>query len=108
MIKVKNLSKKFGNVTAVQDLSFHIQKGNIWGFVGPNGAGKTTTLRMLSGLLLPDGGTAEIAGIDVLQQPQHLHSQIGFMPDFFVLGRSNLFLPFIYFLSPISGLGFDI
>lgn len=83
MINIRGLTKTFGKVTAVQDLSLSIKPGTIWGFVGPNGSGKTTTLRMLSTLLLPDSGTAEIAGFDVLKEPNKVRSRIGFMPDFF-------------------------
>ena len=63
MIRVENLVKRFGELTAVDNISFEVQRGEIFAFLGPNGAGKTTTLRMLSGLLHPTSGTAIVAGL---------------------------------------------
>ena len=63
MIKIDNLTKRYGTVTAVDGLSFQVGPGRVTGFLGPNGAGKTTTLRMLLGLAAPDGGTATINGV---------------------------------------------
>jgi ABC-2 type transport system ATP-binding protein len=83
MIELKGLTKKFGNLVAVDDLSFTIEKGDAFGFVGPNGAGKTTTIRMIATLLQPDGGTASINGYDVVKDPDSVRASVGYMPDFF-------------------------
>jgi ABC-2 type transport system ATP-binding protein len=83
VITADNLTKIYGKRTALDHVSFEVPEGEIFGFVGPNGAGKTTTLRILAGLLEPGSGRASIDGIDVVQQPQQVHSRIGYMPDFF-------------------------
>jgi ABC-2 type transport system ATP-binding protein len=83
VITADNLTKIYGKRTALDHVSFEVPEGEIFGFVGPNGAGKTTTLRILAGLLEPSSGRASIDGVDVVQQPQQVHSRIGYMPDFF-------------------------
>ncbi len=83
MIEIKGLTKKFGRTTAVDNLSFTVERGDAFGFVGPNGAGKTTTIRMLSTLLEPDQGTATVNGYDVTKQPEEVRACLGYMPDFF-------------------------
>jgi ABC-2 type transport system ATP-binding protein len=83
MIEIKGLTKEFGDLVAVNDLSFRIERGDAFGFVGPNGAGKTTTIKMLATLLLPDNGTATVNGHDVLKEPEAVRACIGYMPDFF-------------------------
>ena len=77
LIDVRNVSKSFGKVKAVDDVSFSVAPGEVYGLLGPNGAGKTTTLRILSTLLKPDSGTATIAGHDVLKQPEAVRASIG-------------------------------
>ncbi len=84
MIHVENLSKSFddlrqGSIVALDSVSFDVQPGEIFGLLGPNGAGKTTCLRMLSTVLQPTGGTATVAGYDVITQPQDVRTHIGFM-----------------------------
>ena len=81
MIKIKNLSKKFGPVRAVTNLNLEIKKGEIFGFIGPNGAGKTTTIKMMVGLLPPDKGTVLIDNLDIQQQPLAVKKLIGYIPD---------------------------
>jgi len=81
MIEVQQLRKSFGDVQAVQDVSFAARDGEITGLLGPNGAGKTTTLRMLYGLLLPDDGTIRIDGHDPLTDIQAVQRAIGVLPD---------------------------
>lgn len=83
MIRVQNLHKRYGKVQALAGLSFAVAKGSIFGFIGQNGAGKTTTLRILGTLLLPDSGRAEVAGHNVLDEPQAVRRALGYMPDFF-------------------------
>jgi sodium transport system ATP-binding protein len=81
MIQVQGLSKSFGNVRAVQDVSFFAPDGQITGLLGPNGAGKSTTLRMLYTLLKPDSGTAQVDGFDVRQAPLEVQRRIGVLAD---------------------------
>ena len=81
MIVTKGLTKKFGYLVAVDDLSIHVRKGDIYGFLGPNGAGKTTTIRMLATLIRPTSGTASIMGNDVLGDPNQVRRLIGIMPE---------------------------
>ena len=83
MIAVENLTKVYGKRKALDNVSFVIPEGEIFGFVGPNGAGKTTTLRILAALLEPTSGNAFIDGADVSKQPERVHSRLGYMPDFF-------------------------
>ncbi len=85
MIKTRGLTKKYGLVEAVRDLSLDVQSGMSFGLVGPNGAGKTTTIRMLAGLLSPSGGTIEIDGVDLADSPRKIHPRVGYMPDEFGL-----------------------
>ncbi len=83
MIKLSadNLSKKYGKLQAVDDVSLKVNSGEIIGFLGPNGAGKTTTLKMLIGLLKPDTGRVNIAGFDLVNDPTNAKSKIGYVPD---------------------------
>jgi sodium transport system ATP-binding protein len=79
MIKIEELTKKFGNVTAVDSLSLEINKGEIFGLLGENGAGKTTTLRMLATMLTPTSGSASVFGIDIKREPEKVRSRIGIL-----------------------------
>jgi ABC-2 type transport system ATP-binding protein len=81
MVEVENLSKIYGTSRAVQDISFRVQKGEILGFLGPNGAGKTTTMRILTCFMAPSGGTARIAGHDILQNSLEVRRNIGYLPE---------------------------
>lgn len=81
MITTKNLTKRFGKVTAVDNLSLHIGSGELFGFLGPNGAGKTTTINMLTGLLQPTSGTATICGFDIQTHPLQAKAVTGLLPD---------------------------
>ena len=84
-VRVSGLTKRFGAFTAVDDVSFEVGTGEIFGFLGPNGAGKTTTIKMLTGLLQPTSGTAEIAGLSILRDLEALKSRIGYMSQLFSL-----------------------
>ena len=84
-ISVKNLSRNFGDFTAVDNISFDVKKGEIFGFLGANGAGKTTTIRMLCGLLKPSSGAASVVGYDVLTQDKEIRKHIGYMSQKFSL-----------------------
>ena len=83
MLKTRNLQKKYGNYHALDGLNMEIPDGALFGFVGPNGAGKTTTIKILTGLLRPDGGTVEIEGADALKEPRRMRDMIGYVPDTF-------------------------
>ena len=101
MIKLTQLSKKYGSFTAVAGIDLEVPRGQLFGFLGPNGAGKTTTLRMIAGILRPTGGRVEIGGIDISEDPVSAKMKLGFIPD----------RPFIYekltgaeFLRFVAGL----
>ena len=81
MIEVTNLHKRFGKVTAVEDVSFRADNGVVTGLLGPNGAGKTTTLRMLYTLIRPDRGSAKVDGLEVAERPLEVRRAIGVLPD---------------------------
>ena len=84
-IEVNDLTKKFGNFTAVDHISFHVQKGEIFGFLGANGAGKTTAMRILCGLSIPTSGTGEVAGFNISNQSENIKKSIGYMSQKFSL-----------------------
>ena len=81
MISVENLSKSYGQQQAVDQLSFNASPGKVVGFLGPNGAGKSTTMKMLTGFLLPDWGTASICGYDTVKQDMEAKSCLGYLPE---------------------------
>jgi len=81
MIEVEHLTKKYGDLVAVRDLSFKVEKGKIWGLLGPNAAGKTTTMRILTGYLPATEGKATVAGYDVFEQPNEIKRIIGYLPE---------------------------
>lgn len=83
MLEIRELRKKYGNFQALDGLNLEIQKGELFGFVGPNGAGKTTTLKIVAGLLSPDGGKILLDGVDALRDNKTLKERIGYVPDFF-------------------------
>jgi len=85
MIECKGLTRRFGSFTAVDDVSFQVNKGSIFGFLGPNGSGKTTVIRMLCGILEPSGGAAHVAGYDIATQTDELKGLIGYMSQKFSL-----------------------
>lgn len=85
VIEVSRLTKRFGNFTAVDSISFDVKRGEIFGFLGANGAGKTTAMRMLCGLSTPTSGKAQIAGFDIYTQSEQIKRQIGYMSQKFSL-----------------------
>ncbi|MBO4581413.1 MAG: ABC transporter ATP-binding protein [Bacteroidales bacterium] len=84
-IEVNEITRNFGDFTAVDHLSFNVKKGEIFGFLGANGAGKTTAIRMLCGLLMPTSGTANVVGYDILTQNKEIKRHIGYMSQKFSL-----------------------
>ncbi len=85
VIEVKDLTKKFGKFIAVDNISFHVERGEIFGFLGANGAGKSTTIRMLCGLLTSTSGVAKVAGFDINNEPEKIKANIGYMSQKFSL-----------------------
>ena len=81
LIAVKGLTKRFGHLRAVDDISFSVKRGEVLGFLGPNGAGKTTSMRMITGYLVADGGKVEICGFDVSENPIKAQQKIGYLPE---------------------------
>jgi ABC-2 type transport system ATP-binding protein len=81
VIEVQHLTKRYGPVTAVDDVSFKAERGEILGFLGPNGAGKTTTMRVLTGYIPATDGKALVAGYDVLEQPIEAKRRTGYLPE---------------------------
>ena len=81
MIEVKNITKRYGNHVAVDNLSFQVEKGMIYGFLGPNGAGKSTTMNIMTGYIAATDGTVEINGYDILKEPEKAKKCIGYLPE---------------------------
>ena len=106
-IDVRGLSRKFGTFVAVNDLSFSVQQGEIFGFLGANGAGKSTTIRMLCGLLRPTSGTAIVGGVDVSRNPEGVKRRIGYMSQKFSLYERLTVAENIRFFGGIYGLSGD-
>ncbi len=104
-IEVKNLTKRFGAFTAVDSVSFAVQKGEIFGFLGANGAGKSTTIRMLCGLLAPTSGTARVGGYDVVRETDRVKQNIGYMSQRFSLYNDLTVEQNIRFYGGVYGLG---
>jgi ABC-2 type transport system ATP-binding protein len=106
MITVKDLTKRYARNTAVDHISFTVEKGQIVGFLGPNGAGKTTTMRMLTCFLPPTAGTATVAGFDVLEQPLEVKRRTGYLPEMpplYLEMRTSEYLNFVGKLKGLSG-----
>ena len=96
-IETKSLTKSFGDLKAVDNISFHVKDGEIFGFLGPNGAGKSTTMMILTTLLKPSSGNALVSGFDVMTHPKKVRQEIGYVQqestvDEYLSGRENLFL----------------
>src|SRR5246127_2695650 len=104
MIRVKELTKRYGRTIAVDQISFEVTKGQIVGFLGPNGAGKTTTMRMLTCFLPPSAGTAKVAGFDVLEQPLEVKRRIGYLPETPPLYPEMETAEYLKFVGQLKGL----
>lgn len=103
MIKVQNLTKRYGSVTAVNEIQFEVGKGEIVGFLGPNGAGKSTTMRMLACYLPPTSGTAEIAGYDIFRDSLRAREHIGYMPENVPLPQDMRVDEYLRFRAALKG-----
>ena len=104
IISVSNLTKTFGNFTAVNDISFEVSKGEIFGFLGANGAGKTTAMKMLIGISKPSSGKATVAGFDIFNQSEMVKKNIGYMSQKFSLYDDLTIKENITFFGGIYGL----
>lgn len=104
MIKLEHLTKSFGSVKAIDDLSLEIQEGDIVGFLGPNGAGKTTTLRMITGFLSPDTGSVTIDGISVQERAFDAQKLIGYLPENNPLYKDMLVSEFLNLSADLKGI----
>ena len=103
MIEVQHLTKRYGPVTAVDDISFTVERGEILGFLGPNGAGKTTTMRVLTGYMPPTEGKAIVAGYDVLEQPLEAKRRTGYLPETPPLYPDMTVREYLTFVAKIKG-----
>lgn len=103
MIEVEHLSKVYGTTTAIRDVTFAVEAGEILGFLGPNGAGKTTTMRILSGYLPATSGTAKIAGFDVHERSMEVRQRIGYLPETPPLYPDMSVEGFLHFVARIKG-----
>ena len=103
MIEVQHLTKRFGPVTAVEDISFRVERGEILGFLGPNGAGKTTTMRILTGYMPATEGRAVVAGFDVFDQPVEAKRRTGYLPETPPLYPDMSVAEYLSFVAKIKG-----
>jgi ABC-2 type transport system ATP-binding protein len=103
MVELKDLTKKYGDFEAVNNLNLSVQKGEVFGFIGPNGAGKTTTIKMMSGILEPTKGTVSIAGINMHHEPEKAKRKIGFIPDRPYLYEKLSGIEFLKFTADLYG-----
>ena len=107
MIRIKNLTKKFGELKAVDDLSFDVHTGDILGFLGPNGAGKTTTVRIITCYMLPTSGWVEVDGLSVSEHSLEVRKKIGYLPENAPLYSEMNVLDYLHFIMSIRNLGKD-
>jgi len=105
MIEVKNLTKRFGQKTAVDNISFTVKKGEVLGFLGPNGAGKSTTMRMITGYLPPTEGQISVDGADVVNEPIVAKARIGYLPEAAPLYSDMTVSTFLSFIAELRGKG---
>jgi ABC-2 type transport system ATP-binding protein len=103
VIEVQNLTKRYGRVTAVDDVSFRVERGEILGFLGPNGAGKTTTMRILTGYMPATEGKAIVAGFDVFEQPVEAKRRTGYLPETPPLYPDMSVAEYLAFVAKIKG-----
>ena len=108
MIELKNLVKKFGSFTAVNNVNLHVPAGQFFGFLGPNGAGKTTTIKMMTGLYAPTAGQCLINGFDIQKQPYNAKLQFGYVPDQPYLYEKLSGREFLYFVGGLFNMPGDV
>jgi ABC-2 type transport system ATP-binding protein len=105
MIEAKNLTKRFGEFTAVDNLSFQVKPGTVLGFLGPNGAGKSTTMKMITGFLTPTEGTAIVAGHDIQAAPLEAKRHMGYLPEGTPSYGDMTPVQFLHFIAEVRGFG---
>lgn len=103
MIEVQNVTKRYGNFLAVDDISFRVEKGEIVGFLGPNAAGKTTTMRIITSYMPPTNGTVSVAGYDVFEQPMEVKKRIGYLPESPPLYLDMKVRDYLQFVAALKG-----
>ena len=108
MIELKEITKKYGDFQAVDNLNLTVDRGEIFGFLGPNGAGKTTTIKMIAGVLEPSAGTITVGGIDILKQPEAAKRKICFIPDRPYLYEKLTGMEFLKFTADLYGVPNEI
>ena len=108
MIRVRHLHHRYGETAVLDDVSFEVGAGEIFGFVGPNGAGKTTTIRILATLLEPTAGKIEVDGIDVVLEPHRVRRVLGYMPDHAGLYEITTVREYLEFFSEAFGVGHGV
>jgi ABC-2 type transport system ATP-binding protein len=107
MIEIKNLSKRYGALTAVDDISFNVGPGEVLGFLGPNGAGKSTTMKMITGFLTPTSGSISVCGHDVENDPLAAKAVMGYLPEGAPSYGEMTVRGFLEFIADVRGLGGD-
>ncbi len=103
VVRASDLIKWYGSKPAVQGVNLEVKRGTLYGFLGPNGAGKTTTIKMLTGLIRPDAGSVEVAGVDVVRNPLEAKRRIAFVPDQPVLFEKLTAWEFLAFVADVYG-----
>ena len=103
MIEVSHLTKKYGQVQAISDLNFSVQKGEIVGFLGPNGAGKTTTMKIITGFMAPTSGQVKVAGFDVFDNPIEVKKRIGYLPETPPVYTDMLVRDYLKYVAELKG-----
>ena len=104
MIKVEHLTKCYGDFMAVEDLSFEIDEGHVYGFLGPNGAGKSTTMNIMTGCLSATEGKVTIGGCDIFEQPQQAKRMVGYLPEQPPLYMNETPVEYLRFVGSAKGL----
>lgn len=107
MIKVENLTKTYGNIVAIDNISFQVNKGEILGFLGPNGAGKTTTMRMITGYMPSNEGSIEVSGFNIADDPIKAKNEIGYLPENPPLYDDMTVQDYLLFVAGLKGVDAD-
>lgn len=104
MIEVQHLTKRYGDLTAVSDISFNVASGQILGFLGPNGSGKTTTMRIITGFLPATGGTVKVSGFDIFEDSFEVRKRIGYLPETPPLYNDMTVASYLRFVARLKGM----